>query len=95
MRQLLNKGANPNARNEATCSALAMACLGTSSDAVRLVLEAGADADGSISLEEYWIDGHHNAKNTPLMIAARTDNHEVHPLTVIIPYMSPWSGTPH
>ena len=95
MKQLLNLGANPNARNEATRSVLAMACLGTSSDAVRLLLEAGADADGSISLEDHWIDGHFNAKNTPLMIAAHTDDHEVHPLTVIIPYMSPWAWTPH
>lgn len=95
LKQLLNHGANPNARNEATRSVLAMACLNTSSDAVRLLLEAGADADGSISLEDHWIDEHFNAKNTPLIIAAHTDDHEVHPLTVIIPYMSIWAWKSH
>ena len=74
-------GANPNARNEATRGALAVACLGTSSDAVRLLLEAGADADGIISLEDDWIDEQHQHHDTPLMIAVRSDNHEVRHLT--------------
>ena len=76
-------GANPNARNEATRSALAVACLGTSSGAVRLLLETGADADGINSLEDEWIDGQH-PHDTPLVVAVRGDNREVRPLTVCL-----------
>ena len=80
MRQLLSQGADPNARNEANRSALAIACLGNSSDAVRLLLEAGADADGRIRLEDGWNDGHSD-DDPPLMIAAWREKHEVRHLT--------------
>lgn len=83
MKQLLSQGADPNAKNEATRSALAMACLGNNSDAVRVLLEAGADADGRIGLKHRWLDGH-LITEVPLMIAARRDNREVHSLTACL-----------
>ena len=80
MRELLSHGADPNARSEAAPSALALACLRDNLDAVRLLLEAGADANDRIRLKGGWTDVHVKY-NTPLMIAARSDNHEVCPLT--------------
>ena len=82
MREQLSQGADPNARNKATRSALAVACLGNNPDAVRVLLEAGADADGRISLEDERINGqHYHHDDTPLMIAAGRDNRKVHSLT--------------
>ena len=86
MRQLLTQGADPNARDEATQSALATACLGNTSEAVRLLLEAGADADGTISLEDHRTG--HIITDVPLMIAAGRDDRKVHSLTSCL--MSAW-----
>ena len=84
--QLLMHGANPNARDIHKNSALSVACDGDELEAVRLLLEAGAEVDGRLSLDDtmrsdYWCQEY----ETPLILAASRNSHEVKAGNPVLP----------